>query len=71
MNNVWDDFYALDPIKRDADNYANWEDMHTDVMWFDTAACWAGPFIGNVNSVVITPDSSTNTQYAFDAAKNY
>lgn len=70
MNKMWDDYYVMSPIERDADNYAKWEEMHTDVVWFDTAACWAGPFIGNVNSVVISPDASVNKQYAVDPLNN-
>lgn len=62
-NSSWDEFYAKNPIERDADRYSDWADMHEGVQWFDTAACWAGPFIGDVNSVTISVDSSSNTQY--------
>ena len=40
--------------------------MHKDVVWFDTAACWKGAFIGQVNSVTAKPDTSVNTQYTQD-----
>ena len=59
-NQYWDEHYAKDPIQEDEDKWNNWAEMHEDVLWFDTAACWAGPFIGQVNSVVISPDLGTN-----------
>jgi hypothetical protein len=65
-NNYWADYYSKSPIDRDADEYSNWADMHKDVMWFDTAACWKGKYIGQVNDVVITPDLGTNPQYETD-----
>lgn len=68
---MWDEFYAKNPVQRDADNWNNWAEMHEGVNWFDTAACWSGPFIGAVNSVVITPDASTNPQFNFDPSKTY
>ena len=45
--------------------------MHKNVQWFDTAACWKGSFIGEANKVVITPDTTTNIQYARDFTKTY
>ena len=45
--------------------------MHKDVLWFDTAACWSGKFIGEVNSVTVTPDASVNIQYPTDPSKTY
>jgi hypothetical protein len=29
-----------------------WEKMHDGVVWFDTAACWEGSFIGKANEAV-------------------
>ena len=57
-NDYWDGYYANNPIERDAQKYSDWEDMHKDVMWFDTAGCWEGAFIGAVNSVTIKPDGN-------------
>jgi hypothetical protein len=65
-NMAWDEFYSKDPIALDADKYDDWAEMHKDVMWFDTAACWKGSFIGNVNSISTTPNASVNIQYAED-----
>ena len=63
-NGFWDTYYSKSPIERDSDAYSNWADMHKDVMWFDTAACWKGKFIGQVNDVVIAPDTAgTKAQY--------
>ena len=45
--------------------------MHKDVLWFDTAACWKGKFIGEVNSITVVPDTSVNTQYEKDPSKTY
>lgn len=45
--------------------------MHEDVLWFDTAACWKGSFIGDANKVVISPDNSLNIQYNKDALASY
>jgi hypothetical protein len=59
-NTYWDEEFAKDPIEKSQDKYSMWEDMHKDVMWFDTAACWNGNFIGQVNSVVISADTSVN-----------
>ena len=70
-NDMWDKFYAMDPIQQDAEKWSNWEEMHENVWWFDTAGCWSGNFIGAVNSVVIAPDASTNAQLAFDPTKTY
>ena len=42
--------------------------MHLDVLWFDTAACWNGDFIGNINSVVI---KSNTWQRSEDPNKSY
>lgn len=61
-NNEWDKYYGKNPIQRDADFYNWWADMHEGVMWFDTAACWNGKWIGQVNEVVIKPDASVNQQ---------
>jgi hypothetical protein len=58
-NDYWDTWYKQNPIERDAEKYSNWEDMHKDVMWFDTAGCWGAPFIGQANSVTIKPDGNT------------
>ena len=38
-----------------ADRYADWEKMHQNVLWFDTAACLDGGHIGKVNQITITP----------------
>ena len=65
-NEIWDDYYAQSPIDHDAEAYSNWAEMHEGVMWFDTAACWKGNFIGQVNEVVIAPDTSVNTQFETD-----
>ena len=65
-NNFWDEYYAKSPIDRDAEAYDNWADMHEGVQWFDTAACFKGAFIGQVNSVVIAPDATLNPQYETD-----
>lgn len=49
------------PIERDAILYDNWYDMHSgDIMWFDTAACWAGPFVGDTNRFSAESRQSTN-----------
>ena len=45
--------------------------MHKDVLWFDTAACWKGGFIGQANKVTIVPDASVNAQLASDPTKTY
>mmetsp|Transcript_5951 Transcript_5951/g.8059 ORF Transcript_5951/g.8059 Transcript_5951/m.8059 type:complete len:102 (-) Transcript_5951:679-984(-) len=42
--------------------------MHQDVLWFDTAACWTGRFIGNINTVVIKANTQ---QYTIDPTKTY
>lgn len=42
--------------------------MHGDILWFDTAACWYGDFIGNINSVVI---KSRTHQLSTDPNKAY
>ena len=41
-NDAADEYFVgyTDPIERDAESYSNWADMHKDVLWFDTAACW-------------------------------
>ena len=70
-NEQWDSYYNKDPVARDAVAYSNWAEMHEDVLWFDTAACWKGRFIGDVNRVLIKPDSTTNTQSNKDPNKTY
>lgn len=65
-NEIWDDHFKDNKIEQDAEQYSNWADMHEGVQWFDTAACWKGKFIGDVNSVVITPDTSVNQQFETD-----
>lgn len=65
-NSMATDYYLKDPIARDAESYSNWAEMHMDVWWFDTAGCHKGSFIGEANSVVISPDNSVNKQYATD-----
>ena len=65
-NQLWDDHFEDNKIDQDATQYSNWADMHEGVQWFDTAACWKGKFIGDVNSVVITPDTSVNQQFDTD-----
>ena len=34
----------------DNEAYSTWEDMHKDVIWYDTAPCVVGPHIGDINS---------------------
>ena len=36
--------------------------MHEDVYWFDTAACFKGKFIGQINEVNIFPNTTVNSQ---------
>lgn len=36
--------------------------MHEDVYWFDTAACFKGKFIGQINDVKIYPNTTVNAQ---------
>jgi len=65
----WDESYE-DNILKDAagtgwlqyrrDRYKDWEKMHKNVLWFDTAACLDYGHIGNVNKVGIYP---TTTRY--------
>jgi hypothetical protein len=60
-NEAQKEFYAMDPIERDAELYDQWYEMHSGtVMWFDTAACWKGKFIGDTTDIQITSDQSTN-----------
>jgi len=70
-NNYWAEEAAKDPIARDADKWSNWSEMHDGVMWFDTAACFKGKFIGDVNAVTIAPNTSVNTQLNADPTKSY
>jgi hypothetical protein len=71
-NAAYDEFYAKDPIAIDADKYSDWEEMHSDgVVWFDTAGCWKGKFIGQVNDFSVTADVSTNPMLASDPTKTY
>ena len=42
------------------DRYEDWERMHKNVLWFDTAACLNYGHIGDVNRVTIKP---TTTRY--------
>ncbi len=60
--------HSKNPIERDAEKYDNWYDMHSGgILWFDTAACWKGPFVGDTNSPVITAKSVGPTeQYPYD-----
>lgn len=63
----WDESYE-DGIKEKAagtgwlqyrrDRYEDWERMHKNVLWFDTAACLDGGFIGGVNKVGIKPTTN-------------
>jgi len=53
-NDIWAETAGRDPIARDARRYDNWEQMHDGVWWFDTAACWKGGFIGDINGVEST-----------------
>ena len=57
-NQFWKDSAARDPIASDEIEYEQWEEMHTDIIWFDTAACWKSPFIGDINKVTITPKAN-------------
>lgn len=41
--------------------------MHDGVWWFDTAACWKGGFIGEINSVETSISAIGNTWNAVDA----
>jgi len=59
FNSKWAANAKLNPIERDAKKYKEWETMHDSVLWFDTAACMAGPFIGDTNSVTMAPDSNS------------
>ena len=72
-NDHWASYYSKTPIERDEDKYDDWEQMHKGVTWFDTAGCWKGPFIGEVNDVVIAPDTSVNTQFNnfFEFRRNF
>jgi len=46
--------------------------MHSGtVMWFDTAACWKGKFIGQTNDITINPSRGINTQLPTDPTKTY
>lgn len=53
-NDIWAKQARQDVIARDAERYDEWEQMHDGVVWFDTAACWKGGFIGDINSVEST-----------------
>ena len=46
--------------------------MHSGmVMWFDTAACWKGKWIGDTTSLSIKSDQSVNQQLTTDPTKTY
>ena len=44
-------------VDRDAARYSEWETMHTNVIWFDTAGCSA-PWVGSANEVKATATSN-------------
>ena len=68
FNKYWAEAAARNPIERDALRYEQWVEMHTDVIWFDTAACWKDSFIGDVNLATISP---TAPFLATDPTKTY
>ena len=70
-NDKWDKLFADNPIQRDSKTYNDWAEMHKDILWFDTAACWKHSYIGQANKVTITPDTTFNTQYDSDPTKTY
>lgn len=56
--NVWHDAggkITSGIITRDATSYDQWEKMHDGVIWYDTAACLTGNFIGQINESRFTP----------------
>ena len=69
-NDMTEERQKMNPIERDAVEYDNWYDMHSgSIQWFDTAACWAGPFVGETNKIEATP---TNVKYYMtDPKKTY
>lgn len=71
-NEAQKESYAMDPIERDAELYDQWYEMHSGmVMWFDTAACWKGKFIGDTTDITIRSDQNINSQRATDPTKTY
>jgi len=44
--------------------------MHKNIVWFDTTACWKSKFIGDINSVTISPATNTR-QLEADPTKKY
>jgi hypothetical protein len=41
--------------KRDKRRYDEWEKMHDGVIWYDTAACLQGSYIGKINAMSFKP----------------
>lgn len=56
-------------ITRDATSYDQWEKMHDGVIWYDTAACLTGNYIGKINESRFTP-KNINRPTTLDANSN-
>lgn len=50
-------------IECDNRDYENWEKLHRDVIWYDTAPCVFGPFIGQINYVAYGKSYNTDTRW--------
>jgi len=57
-NSYWRTYHELNPIEADLRQYSWWEMMHQDVTWFDTAGCFKGKFVGEVNNVKISAENN-------------
>lgn len=54
-NQILEDAAGTGWLQYRRDRYKDWEKMHKNVLWFDTAACLDKGHIGNVNEVSIYP----------------
>ena len=65
-NKCQDSPSASDIISCDADKYAEWETMNTNVVWFDTAPCMNyASRVGGIKDFRITPNSDDPISYGW------
>lgn len=58
--------YAVDDAEKrltqrlayNQEKYDDWNDWNDGMIWFDTAPCMSGPWVGDANAISVSPQSA-------------